>query len=605
MENIIRLDLKFNLFKSYCKRMLFIAGFKKNIFILFSFIISICSFNSANAHVFENNESSLEVNQKKYQLVACAIFQNETFFLREWIEYHRVVGVEHFYLYNNLSTDNYLEILRPYIAEGIVDLFDWPVETSSQRDYLNLLQLPAYNDALEKVKGKAKWAAFIDLDEFIVPRRHNNLVDMLSEYEEYAGIAINWQIFGTSNIEDLPKGKLVTESFTLKAPDKQGMNEIVKLIVQPQYVESILNPHTFQFLPHYYAVNSNGNPLNNNQMGQAVVLDTACINHYWFGSLNWLLGSKIPRREKWGIKLSVEHLEEIISSHNVVKDESIRKFIPALKNKMNSNPSVSQGYVTCDFMGQLGNQFFQIATATSLALDNEATPIFPGLITEKEFNVPLNYSKIFYHLNTQQPKNPVDYIYIEPQFPYSPIPFQPNMLIRGWFQSEKYFRHHKQEILYLFAPHPEISCYLQEKYSDILKQDNTVAIHYRSYALEDPQHLVYADCGMDYFTQAINMFPEDSIFVVCSNDIQWCKQNFSNLDRKFIFVENETHYHDLYLMSMCKHNIICNSSFSWWSAYLNKNPDKQIIAPKKWFNPKYEALIKGAQDLIPEEWITI
>src|SRR4051812_43400023 len=73
---------------------------------------------------------SSKLQYQKYKLVACAIFQNETFFLREWIEYHRIVGVEHFYLYNNLSTDNYLEILQPYIAEGIVELFDWPVETS-------------------------------------------------------------------------------------------------------------------------------------------------------------------------------------------------------------------------------------------------------------------------------------------------------------------------------------------------------------------------------------------------------------------------------------------------------------------------------------------
>lgn len=550
-----------------------------------------------------NSQEQLSNCQKeKYQLAVCAIFQDETFFLREWIEYHRVVGVEHFYLYNNLSTDNYLDILRPYIDEGVVDLFEWPVKTGNQKEYLDLLQLPAYNDALEKIKGVARWAAFIDLDEFIVPLRHRNLLDMLLEYEDCAGLAINWQIFGTSNIEDLPANQLITENFVLKAPHNHSLNEIVKLIVQPQYVKSIQNPHTFQFFPNYYAVNSNKIPLNEHHMGQPVVLNIACINHYWFGSRRWLLDCKMPRREKWNMKFSQERLEEIISAHNAVRDEAIHKFVPQLKQRMAlSAAPIKTPFITCDLMGQLGNQFFQIAAATSLALDCGATPLFPSLVNEKAYNIPLNYSKVFYHLNTNQPESPIEHVYIEPQFPYSPIPVSMNMSIRGWFQSEKYFRHHKHEIMALFAPHPEINNYLQKKYAHILQQD-TVSIHYRSYDVEDPQHTVYAQCGMEYFSRAINTFPKDSLFVVFSNDMEWCKENLSKIPRNFFFVEGEAHYHDLYLMSMCKHNIICNSSFSWWAAYLNVNPDKQIIAPKKWFNPIYEAKGNGTKDLIPEEW---
>jgi hypothetical protein len=568
----------------------------------FGLLFLLCSLLPSNKVQASSINEKLE---KPYQLAVCAIFQNETFFLREWIEYHRIVGVEHFYLYNNLSTDNYEEVLRPYIEAGIVDLFDWPIETSNQREYLNLLQLPAYNDALARVRNAAQWVAFIDLDEFLVPLRHNNLLDMLTEYEDCAGLAINWQIFGTSNIDDLPVNKLVTESFVLKAPPLYGRNQIVKLIVQPQYVESIFNPHSFHFFPGYYAVNSHKIPLKEGQMGQEVVLDTACINHYWFGSMNWLLNCKIPRREKWGIKLPMEYLDEIIKAHNEVQDESIQRFVPQLKQRMGPYLCSNTFFVTCDFMGQLGNQFFQIAAATSLALDHGASPLFPGLVTRKEFNIPINYAKIFYHLNTHQLCHPVAQVYIEPKFSYSPIPFRPNMLIRGWFQSEKYFRSHKQEIISLFSPHAEISKYLQKKYGDILRMENTVSIHYRSYNKEDPQHKVYVDCGVDYFTRAINTFPKDSVFVVFSNDIEWCKENFIKIPRNFIYIEGETHYHDLYLMSMCKHNIICNSSFSWWGAYLNTNPHKQVIAPNIWFSPSYEAEIKGAQDLVPEEWIVL
>lgn len=279
-------------------------------------------------------EQSLCQNNK-FNLVICAIFQNETFFLKEWLEYHRLVGVEHFYLYNNLSTDHYLEVLQPYIDQGVVELFEWPVETSNQREYLDLLQLPAYNQALEIVKETASWAAFIDLDEFLVPVRHDNLLEMLDEYRSCAGLAINWQVFGTSWIDTLPEGALIIENLIWKAPKDQGLNTIVKFIVQPIYVKSIPNPHAFEFLDGYHAVNSRGVPLRPNQMGQEVVIDTIKINHYWFGTKEWFENHKIPRREKWGLKMTQEHLEEIISVHNQVKDETILKFVEPLKHLMN------------------------------------------------------------------------------------------------------------------------------------------------------------------------------------------------------------------------------------------------------------------------------
>lgn len=302
---------------------------------LLNLIISanVCFGSIQNIEFDENFHSRTSHQNKadKYSLVICAIFQNETFFLREWLEYHRLVGVEHFYLYNNLSTDNYLEILQPYIDRGVVELFEWPVETANQKDYLDLLQLPAYNNALSLVKESAVWAAFIDLDEFLVPVRHNNLPDMLKEYSNCAGIAINWQVFGTSWIDTLPEGELITENLIWKAPEDLGLNNIVKFVVQPIFVKFIPNPHAFEFENGYFAVNSEGTPLDAKQMGQPVVVDTIRINHYWFGTTQWFENVKIPRREKWGLKLPREHLEEIIYDYNQVKDETILKYKSELK----------------------------------------------------------------------------------------------------------------------------------------------------------------------------------------------------------------------------------------------------------------------------------
>lgn len=263
-------------------------------------------------------------------------------------------------------------------------------------------------------------------------------------------------------------------------------------------------------------------------------------------------------------------------------------------------------FVIGDLMGQLGNQFFIIAAATSLALDNGATPIFPALSSVQKFNIPINHEKVFPHLNSSQPVEDIEFHYLEPHFHYAPIPYKPNMIIRGWFQSEKYFCHHKQEILNLFAPSPEILAYLQEKYNSIIRHPCAVSIHYRGYKKNDSNVAhVYGNCDLDYYEKAISLFPSDSLFVVFSDDIDWCKENFACLPFQFYYVERESHCHDyldLYLMSQCSHNIICNSSFSWWGAYLNKNPDKIVVAPGNWFNPAYKP---DTQDLIPESWIVL
>lgn len=545
-----------------------------------------------------NHELKGVDGSKRYQLVVCALFQNESLFLKEWIEYHRLIGVDHFYLYNNLSDDHYKEVLQPYVELGVVDLFECPIKTTSQADYLEQLQLPSYNHGLQLAKENAKWAAFIDLDEFIVPVRHDNLLDMLNEYESCAGLAINWQIFGTSSVKRINNDELVIENLVWKAPIDNGLNAIVKFIVRPECVKSIPNPHAFEFIEGCHAENSQRVPLKAQRMGQPVVIDTVYINHYWFGTEEWFYSQKIPRRQKWGLHVSKAHLDEIIALHNQIEDRTIQRFVPELKVRINE----SKPYVNGRLMGQLGNQMFQIAAATSLALDHGARACFPDLVTEKDFNIPLNYQNVFYHIDARLPNNDPVFNYLEPKFTYSELPYQPNMSIRGWFQSDKYFKHHKAEIIELFAPHQEIKDYLSSKYEVLISQPKTVSIHFRSYDKEDPEQKVYIKCGREYYLKAIESFDEDSLFVVFSNDIEECKQIFESINRHFVYIEGEVHYYDLYLMSMCKDNIICNSSFSWWGAYLNQNPMKRVIAPLHWFNPAYGA---DTRDLIPDEWILL
>lgn len=260
----------------------------------------------------------------------------------------------------------------------------------------------------------------------------------------------------------------------------------------------------------------------------------------------------------------------------------------------------SSSFVTADLMGQLGNQLFIIAATTSLALDHGAVAIFPDLITSKEYKIPLNYQKLFHSLPVRLPKAPSS-TYREPHFSYQPIPYRPNMKLSGYFQSEKHFSNHKREILELFAPPSDITAYLSLRYADILAHPTTVSIHVRFYH-EDPTGKAHPTLGREYFERAIALFPDDALFVVFSNQMEKCKVLLSNIPRNLRFIEGEDHFCDLYLMSFCKHNIIANSSFSWWGAYLNRNPNKQVVAPKRWFNPAY---ISDTSGLFPDSWIQI
>ncbi len=124
----------------------------------------------------------------------------------------------------------------------------------------------------------------------------------------------------------------------------------------------------------------------------------------------------------------------------------------------------------------------------------------------------------------------------------------------------------------------------------------------RFYADSGPEKDMYTQVGAHYFEKAIACFPKDVLFIVFSNQIDRCKKELAHIKRTLYFVEGEDYIHDFYLMSLCKHNIICNSSFSWWAAYLNPHPNKKIIAPHPWFT---STCYSNSKDLIPPEWTVI
>jgi Glycosyl transferase family 11. len=255
--------------------------------------------------------------------------------------------------------------------------------------------------------------------------------------------------------------------------------------------------------------------------------------------------------------------------------------------------------------GRLGNNLFQIATCASLAAKNNTEYcIFPGeYITPPPENLSLvDYVRKFDTTILRKvpvtPKRPdFSTLYQEKNFQYEDIPFEENMMIDGFFQSEKYFV--PEVVRDLYEIDPVTKAYIEDKYRHLFKEEIT-ALHVRrgDYFGNVDNHPI---CTLDYFRSAIKHIGKDKRFLVFSDDIAWCKKKFRG--ENFFFAENETAIVDIYLQSYCTNNIISNSSFSWWGAWLNSNPDKTVIAPDPWFGVAYQ--YKNTKDLLPENWIRL
>jgi hypothetical protein len=173
--------------------------------------------------VLDVYRKNLCLEKKRYYVSICSIFKNEAPYIKEWIEYHLLIGVDHFYLYNNFSDDNYLEILKPYVAAGIITLLDWPVL---------LGQAPAYEDCFKKHRHESKWICFLDLDEFICPRDDITVRDWVARFEKYPSVMIYWRMFGTSGKMEYDPSKLVIEQYFNCWPK---LHEATKVLFNTDY----------------------------------------------------------------------------------------------------------------------------------------------------------------------------------------------------------------------------------------------------------------------------------------------------------------------------------------------------------------------------------
>lgn len=237
--------------------------------------------------------------------------------------------------------------------------------------------------------------------------------------------------------------------------------------------------------------------------------------------------------------------------------------------------------VTCRFIGRLGNNMFQAAAVIGYAHKHSVPWEVPALNREsprfKEF-----FPLLKYGARTLQTFNCHDV----KMFSYQNIPFWPSgICLTGFFQTEKYFKHCKDEIKSLF------------KLNTVTGYEDYVSIHVRRG--DYVRHAAaFPPVTMGYLQRAMDMFPGRK-FLVFSDDIPWCQGRIRNAE-----YPNGDELEDLSLMASCGDHIIANSTFSWWGAYLGINPDKKIITPdhRVWFGRYNGVKVDQMGDIIPEGW---
>jgi rRNA-processing protein FCF1 len=266
-------------------------------------------------------------------------------------------------------------------------------------------------------------------------------------------------------------------------------------------------------------------------------------------------------------------------------------------------------------LGGFGNQLFQYAIAKAIAQKNKVTykldiehfenyNLFKYRLDLLQINENIaSHKEIVKYHGDQSFKSKIlrrtisPYFYREKRrYIYDPIVFDKNRIyLDGYWQNKDYFDDIAIELKQEFKLR-EIPENIKSKLEEI-KTTNSVSIHVRRGDYK--QHTDFYMLDLEYYMKAVSKIKDSNVkYYIFTNDKKWCNEKFNFLNNYEVVTCSKNEVEDFYLMSQCKHNIIANSTFSWWAAWLNENNSKVIIAPKKW---------KLNQDTnwLPQDWIKI
>lgn len=198
---------------------------------------------------------------RRYLSIALCV-KDEAAYICEWLEYHLLQGVEHFYIYNNNGSDNTYELLFPYVKQGLVTWIEYPGDNK---------QVEIYDDAVRRAAGDTRWLCFIDVDEFILPLKHASFADFLREKEAYSQVVMYWLLYGSAGQKVQEEG-LVIERFRCHAERPSGH---VKAVFNPR---AVICTHIHRSHVWGSTVDENGTDVDRHSPPPSI--DTIRVNHY-------------------------------------------------------------------------------------------------------------------------------------------------------------------------------------------------------------------------------------------------------------------------------------------------------------------------------------
>lgn len=262
-----------------------------------------------------------------HYLALCCIAKDEDFFLKEWLAYHAILGVEHFYIYDNCSTVPIRELLGDFTDASRVTI---------RRIQGERMQLPAYDDCLHSFGKSCKWIGFIDIDEFFLPMKDNDLRVLLAEFESYGGLGATWHLFGPSGHLKRPAGPVIrnyTEAFALQESFQ------IKSFVQPARTVQCMNPHYFRYAPGHFCVNEDHYPVPPRVQCSFSPGKRLRVNHYFMKSQQDF-EHKIQRGGGARTRADIWHTMDSFydgAAKATVADTETLRFLPPLEKALRKN----------------------------------------------------------------------------------------------------------------------------------------------------------------------------------------------------------------------------------------------------------------------------
>jgi hypothetical protein len=277
--------------------------------------------------------------------------------------------------------------------------------------------------------------------------------------------------------------------------------------------------------------------------------------------------------------------------------------------------------ITCNLQGGLGNQIFQIMATIAYCIQHKVPFIFPysDVLGDRPtywdtfFDKLKNFTTSRQNFPDADPKDVIMFLhslpkYQEPEYTYCEIPKCEKLILYGYFQSFKYFEQSKEQLFDIMDIKFKQLC-IKTEYLDLFDDQNVISIHFRLGDYKDKQEF-HPILPLDYYVNALShitvpskalVFCEQEDNDVIDGHLDILRQTFGHIT--FVKVNDDIpDWKQLIIMSCCNVNIIANSSFSWWGAYMNKNANKTVFHPDMWFGPMIN---NSVSDLFPRDWIEV